>query len=78
VTPFSPAVANGVVYLGAYVGGYTQGSVIAFPAECTSPCAPIFETQFDGGVETAPTIANGRLYLTTEVGSVYAFGLPRG
>jgi outer membrane protein assembly factor BamB len=76
VTPFSPAVANGVVYLGAYVGGYTAGALVAFPIECVSPCAPIFETRFPGGVETAPTIANGRLYLTTEAESVYVFELP--
>jgi outer membrane protein assembly factor BamB len=62
----SPAVANGVLYLGSVVG-----KIIALD---TSKGTLLWTATFSGGeVEAAPTVVNGILYIGALDGNLYAF-----
>jgi outer membrane protein assembly factor BamB len=66
----SPAVANGVVYVGA------PGSLYAFPAACRSDggiCAPLWTGDTGGGSGNSPAVANGVVYVASSDGNLYAF-----
>jgi outer membrane protein assembly factor BamB len=71
----SPAVADGIVYVGA-----EDGKLYAFDANGTTncsgtptTCAPLWTAQTGRGIESSPTIANGRVFVGSDDGSIYAF-----
>jgi outer membrane protein assembly factor BamB len=63
----SPAVANGVVYVGSY-----DKNVYALNAKTG---AKLWSYTTGGGVYTSPSVANGLVYVGSDDGNVYAFGL---
>ena len=70
----SPAVANGVVYIGAV------GQLLAYDAlgstNCSGnprTCTPLWSASRDG---LNPIVANGIVYLGSTDGNLYAYGLP--
>lgn len=72
---FTPTIANGVIYVGALDVIYTQGDVVAYPANCTEGCQPIAVLELGGANETPIAIAGGRIYATTVNGNVDSLGL---
>jgi outer membrane protein assembly factor BamB len=64
----SPAIANGVVYVGA-----TAPAVRAFDVATGEP---LWEGVLDAGTNSSPSVANGQLEIGTFAGSLYAFRLP--
>ena len=66
----SPAVAKGMVYVGAY-----DGRIYAFNATgCGAAlCAPVWRGQTGGTIESTPTIVNGVAYIGSDDGKLYAF-----
>jgi hypothetical protein len=76
----SPAVANGVVYVTTQ-GKYQQnGRLLAFKAYCHRAdgiCTAIYKSPLLGGmVNTSPAVAHGMVYVASNYGTTYAFGLP--
>ena len=65
----SPAVANGVVYVGS---GYPDNLLYALNAT-TGALLWSYATGFP--VYSSPAVANGVVYVGSEDGNVYAFGL---
>jgi len=68
-TGSSPAVANGVVYIGA---GY-DNNIYALDAHTG---AVLWKYTTGAAVNSSPVIANGMVYTGSEDGNVYAFHLP--
>jgi len=66
----SPAVANGVVYVGC-----NDDSIYALNA---ATGAYLWSFQTAANISTSPVVANGMLYITSVDGNVYAFSLPNG
>jgi outer membrane protein assembly factor BamB len=64
----SPAVANGVVYVGA-----DDGKLYAFDAVRGSE---LWTATTGGAVDSSPAVANGMVYVGSNDGKLYAFGLP--
>jgi outer membrane protein assembly factor BamB len=73
---FLPTVANGVVYVGYYEGGWTQGGVVGYAADCSTGCQPLFDVPLMGGINAPPTVADGRVYASSANGRFFALGLP--
>jgi outer membrane protein assembly factor BamB len=70
-----PAIANGVVY----VSDWYPGDVLAFNASgCGSAtCSSLWSYTLSGRyADASPTIANGMLYVSDDVGMLFAFHLP--
>ncbi|HYI21853.1 MAG TPA: PQQ-binding-like beta-propeller repeat protein [Candidatus Limnocylindrales bacterium] len=76
----SPAVANGVVYVGTQGKFQGTGRLVAYNAECLDAdavCAPIFRSRLLGGmVNSSPAVSHGQVYIASNGGTFYAFGLP--
>ncbi|HYI23619.1 MAG TPA: PQQ-binding-like beta-propeller repeat protein [Candidatus Limnocylindrales bacterium] len=74
----SPAVANGVVYIGTQAMSHTNGRLLAFPAECDGPiCYRLWRSPLLGGlVNSSPAVAHGMVYVSSNGGQTFAFGLP--
>jgi outer membrane protein assembly factor BamB len=70
----SPAVANGVVYVGS-----DDGRLYAFGAGgCgAATCAPLWSYATGSAVRSSPAVANGMVYVGSDDGRLYAFGLPQ-
>jgi len=72
----SPAVANGVVYVGSGdTGAYTHhryGNVYALDAKTG---AKLWSYTTPNLVTSSPAVANGVVYVGSDDGNVYAFGL---
>lgn len=66
----SPAVANGVVYIGAY-----DGNVIAFNA---STGAKLWSYATGAVVQSSPAVANGVVYIGSDDNKVYALNAATG
>ena len=65
----SPAVVNGVVYVGG-----AAGNIYAFPASCASgPSCPPLWTGTAGPVASSPAVAGGVVYVGSLDGKLYAF-----
>jgi outer membrane protein assembly factor BamB len=64
----SPAVANGVVYVGSY-----DGNVYALNASTGSK---LWSFATGNLVDSSPAVANGVVYVGSYDHNVYAFGLP--
>ncbi len=75
----SPAVANGVVYLGITDFGYQPPVLDAFPAFCATgggSCSPLWSGQLamTGGVGfTTPAVNGNGVYVGSSDGKLYAF-----
>jgi outer membrane protein assembly factor BamB len=73
----SPAVANGMVYLGS-----GDGNLYAFStAGCSGTCQPLWTgaTGFIGsGITSSPAVANGTVYIGGADGKLYAFNAATG
>jgi len=75
----SPAVANGVVYVGS-----GDGKLYAFDAagstNCTvtpTSCNPLWTGTAGNAVFSSPAVANGRVYVGSDDSKLYAFGLEK-
>jgi len=66
----SPAVANGVVYVGC-----NDDSIYALDAFSG---AYLWSFQTAAIINTSPVVANGMLYVTSNDGNLYAFSIPNG
>jgi outer membrane protein assembly factor BamB len=71
----SPAVANGVVYVGS-----GDGKFYAFSATGTSGCtgtptlcSPLWTATTGGPVRSSPAVVNGVVYVSSDDGNLYAF-----
>jgi outer membrane protein assembly factor BamB len=64
----SPAVANGVVYVGA-----GDDKLHAFDA---ARGTKLWTATTGASVDSSPTVANGMVYVGSADGKLYAFGLP--
>jgi hypothetical protein len=70
----SPAVANGVVYIGS-----SDGKLYAYAVGCASgggTCTPIWTATTGWGISSSPAVANGVVYVGSEDDKLYAFDLP--
>ena len=65
----SPAVANGVLYIGS------GNEVYALNA---STGAKLWSYATGNSVDSSPTVANGVVYVGSADGKLYAFGLKKG
>jgi outer membrane protein assembly factor BamB len=65
----SPAVANGLLYVGS-----EDGKLYAFDATCRKDCLPLWSYTTGDAIESSPAIANGLLYVGSYDGKLYAFG----
>jgi hypothetical protein len=76
----SPAVANGVVYIGTQGKYQSNGRLLAFNAYCVrsdAVCGPLWRSPFLGAmVNASPAVAHGIVYIASNSGQFYAFGLP--
>jgi len=64
----SPAVANGIVYVGS-----NDGKLYAFDASCHSACQPLWSYPTGDRISSSPAIANRLVYIGSEDGNFYAF-----
>ncbi len=67
----SPAVANGVVYVGS-----DDRKLYAFPASCgtsNATCTPLWHGTTGGAVRSSPAVVNGVVYVASNDGNLYAF-----
>ncbi len=64
----SPAVANGVVYIGS-----RNNNLYALNAQTG---ALLWSYATGGEVESSPVVTNGMVYVGSDDGKVYGFGLP--
>jgi outer membrane protein assembly factor BamB len=64
----SPAVAGGMVYIGA-----SDGKVYAFDASCRSRCQPLWSFATGNAIDSSPAVAGGMVYIGSGDGSLYAF-----
>jgi outer membrane protein assembly factor BamB len=72
----SPAVANGVVYVGS-----DDGNLYAFPASCGTggaDCSPLWTGTAGNNISSSPAVANGVVYVGSYDGSLYAYDLAAG
>jgi len=75
----SPAVANGVVYIGTQARSQSNGRLVAFPAECGvggATCHRLWRSPLlDGIVNSSPAVAHGMVFVSSNSGQTFAFGL---
>jgi outer membrane protein assembly factor BamB len=66
----SPAVADGVVYIGAF-----DGRLYAFPAAgCGQAlCPPLWTGRTGGSIESTPTVHDGQVYVASDDGQLHVF-----
>jgi hypothetical protein len=76
----SPAIANGVLYIGIQGINQNAGKLIAFKANCAKDgrtCYAIWRSPLLGGmVNSSPAVAHGQVYVASNSHVFYAFGLP--
>src|SRR5947208_5943564 len=66
----SPAVANGVVFVGSF-----DGKLYAFNANgCgQATCRPLWTAATGASIESTPTVAGGRVFIGSDDGKLYSF-----
>jgi outer membrane protein assembly factor BamB len=67
----SPAVANGVVYVGS-----GDGKLYAYAVGCgrgAGSCTPLWTATTGGEINSSPAVANGVVYIGSDNGKLYAF-----
>jgi outer membrane protein assembly factor BamB len=73
----SPAVANGVVYVGSFdhqLHAYDAGGNTGCSGT-PKTCQPLWSFTTGGPIASSPAIANGMVYVGSEDGNLYAFSL---
>lgn len=71
----SPVVVDDVLLIGA-CDGRLHAYDLAAPVQGGSPPPPLWEVSLDGGcIESTPAVWDGRIYVGTRAGAVYALGL---
>lgn len=71
----TPAVANGVVYIGTQFG-FVDGYDAAGSTSCGGVpklCSPIWESAHVGAIRSSPVVVNGKVYVGSTDTDVYAF-----
>lgn len=71
----SPAVVNGIVYIGATTHDFATGEVDALSAKTG---AVIWKLTTAMSIDASPTVANGVVYIGTEDGTFYALNAATG
>jgi hypothetical protein len=76
----SPAIANGLLFI-AQQGKYqANGKLLAFDANCAidgRTCTALWRSPSLGGMtNSSPAVAHGQVFVATNGGTFYAFGLP--
>jgi outer membrane protein assembly factor BamB len=69
----SPAVANGVVYVGSY-----DGKLYAYAVGCASgggTCTPLWTATTGGAIDSSPAVANGVVYVGSMDHKLYAYAV---
>jgi outer membrane protein assembly factor BamB len=69
----SPAVADGVVYVGSL-----DGTLNAYAVGCASgagTCTPIWTATISGAINSSPAVADGVIYVGSHDSKVYAFAV---
>jgi len=74
----SPAVANGMVYVGTGDTSYNPGVFYAFNASDGGHGTPLWKKNLQGGVESSPTVANGIVYVGRDDGNLSAWNATTG
>lgn len=78
----SPAVANGVVFVGSQGTDQQDGRLWAYPARCrpvAGLCAPLWRSDSTGDlINASPAVADGRVYIASNDGRLLAFSLGGG
>jgi outer membrane protein assembly factor BamB len=76
----SPAVVNGVIYVGASDSNFSAGHVYAFSALGTTNCSgtpktcePLWASSNVGPIVSSPAVANGVVYVGSMDKNLYAF-----
>ena len=69
---FAPAVSGDQVFVSGDRGVY------AFPASCTTPCAPLWLATTRFAPDAAPTVADGFVLVGDYEGTIYAFDAATG
>ena len=67
----SPAIVNGVVYVGGW-----NGKLYAFAVGCGTggaPCTPLWTATTGNSMASSPAVANGVVYTASYDGKLYAF-----
>jgi outer membrane protein assembly factor BamB len=74
----SPAVANGVVYVGSYDHKLYAFDAAGYKGCSGTPktCAPLWTASTGGAVESSPAVANGMVYVGSDDGKLHSYGLP--
>jgi outer membrane protein assembly factor BamB len=76
----SPAVANGIVFVGSQEAYQSNGKLLAYKANCGTGgaiCHPIWQSPMLGGmVNSSPAVSHGMVFVSSNSGRSYAFGLP--
>jgi outer membrane protein assembly factor BamB len=78
----SPAIANGVLYVGSWGTPATlYGYDAAGTAGCSGvpkSCAPVWSASTQGAIESSPAVANGVVYVGSDDHTFYAFDATSG
>jgi outer membrane protein assembly factor BamB len=81
----SPAVANGLVYVGSFDYKLYAFSAAAGSTNCTTTgtppvttCTPLWTGATGFSIESSPAVANGVVYVGSADGKLYAFGAAAG
>ena len=69
---FAPAVSADLVFVSGDFGVY------AFPARCTTPCAPLWVARTQFSPVAAPTVTDGFVLVGDYQGTIYAFDADTG
>lgn len=76
----SPAVINGIIYVGASDSNFGAGHIYAFSASGTTNCSgtpktcePLWSSSSVGPIVSSPTVANGMVYVGSMDKNLYAF-----
>ena len=76
----TPAIANGVVYVGSTAGDTLLAKLYALAVGCASgggQCPPVWSQSVPDSVGTAPTVSHGAVYVGSGA-DIYAFKLTAG
>jgi hypothetical protein len=75
----SPAIANGVLYVGNQGRNQSNGHLLAFDANCATDgrtCVAVWRSPSFRMVNSSPAVSHGMVYVSANNGGFYAFGLP--
>jgi outer membrane protein assembly factor BamB len=77
VVESSPAVANGIVWVGSFDKKLYAFDAAGAATGCPSNCAPLTTFTTGGAILSSPAVSNGFVYVGSYDNKLYAFGLER-